>query len=107
MHTKKEGFPKERRRSARHYYTNPVSLAVLGDSHNPPNDIKHSIDAIDISDSGMRINISRTALRKGAMIKMQIPMPDAYVRIPVLAEVIWLKEKKPEIYQVGLKFLLE
>lgn len=106
MHTKKDRLSEERRGTVRHPYKSHISLTTLGNSHNLPNNVAKSADSVDISDTGMRIDISGVALRTGSIIKMQIPMPEVQIKIPILAEVMWLKEKKPEHYQAGLKFFL-
>lgn len=106
MHTKKDKLPEERRVAIGHPHTCPISFTTLGNSHNLPNDFEKPAETVDISSDGVRISISAQPLRVGSMIKVRMPVSRAKDTIPVLAEVIWVKERKPDNYQAGLRFLL-
>jgi hypothetical protein len=106
MQTENHRLSKERRGSVRHPHAFSISFTTLGNSHNPPNDFEKLAETVDISSDGVRISISAQSLRVGSMIKVRIPVSVSKDTIPVLAEVIWVKEKKPKNYQAGLRFLL-
>jgi hypothetical protein len=106
MQTGKDRLPEERRSAVRHPHTSSISFTTLGNSHNLPNDYEKLAETVDISRDGVRINISAQILRVGSMLKVRMSVSGSKDTIPVLAEVIWVKEKKPENYQAGLRFLL-
>ena len=106
MQTRNDKMPEERRGAVRHPYSSSISFTTLGNSHNLPNDFEKSAETIDISSDGVRISISAQSLRVGSMIKVCMPVSGSKDTIPVLAEVIWVKEKEPENYHAGLQFLV-
>lgn len=106
MQTRNDRLPEKRRCAVRHPHTCSISFTALGNSHNLPNDFEKTAETIDISNEGVRISISSQPLRVGSMIKVRIPVSESKDTIPVLAEVMWITEKKPENYQAGLQFLL-
>ena len=106
MQTGKDRLPEERRSAVRHPHTCAVSFTALGNSHNLPANIEKIAETIDISNDGMRIQLSSPSLREGSMIKVRIPVTGSKDAIPVLAEVMWVKERKPENYYAGLRFIV-
>ena len=97
---------KEKRTAERYVYNCPVSFTVLGNSHTLPNDIYNPAETVDISNNGMRIRISRI-LREGSVIRVLISMPGQPAKIPVLAEVKWIKKKISNNYQAGLRYVVQ
>jgi hypothetical protein len=97
---------KEKRTAERYVYNCPVSFTVLGNSHTLPNDIYNPAETVDISNNGMRIRISRN-LREGSVIKVLISIPGQPAKIPVLAEVKWIKGKISKNYQAGLRYVVQ
>jgi len=106
MNTHKKMDHKEKRTAERYVYTCPVSLTVLGNSHTLPNEIDNPAETLDISNNGMRIRISRN-LREGSVIKVLISIPGQPAKIPVLAEVKWIKKKISNNYQAGLRYVVQ
>lgn len=109
MGTKKDKSPEERRGSVRYPYTCAVSFTTLGNSHNLPNGLSKQTEIIDISNQGMKINISGHCLREGSMIELRLPvikLKVAMPAMPLLAEARWVKHKIRNDYQVGLKFIV-
>ena len=105
MQTRKDRFPEERRDAVRHPHACHVSFTTLGNSHNLPNNVEKPAETVDISNDGMRIKTSASFLRAGSMLKIKVPVAGTESAIPILAEVIWVKEKKPETCQAGIRFL--
>ena len=106
MNTHKKMDHKEKRTVERYVYTCPISFEVLGNSHALPNGIDNPAETVDISNNGLRIRISRI-LREGSVIRVLISMPGQPAKIPVLAEVKWIKKKISNNYQAGLRYVVQ
>jgi hypothetical protein len=106
MQTGKGRLSEERRGSVRHPHTSSISFTTLGNSHNLPKHLEKPAETVDISGSGMKIRTSASSLRAGSIIKIKVPVAGSESVIPVLAEVIWVKEKKPETCLAGFKFIV-
>jgi hypothetical protein len=106
MSTNKKMGHKEKRTTERYVYTCPVSFTTLGNCHTLPNDSNIPAETVDISNNGMRITISRI-LQEGSVIKVLISIPGQPAKIPVLAEVQWIKKKISNYYQAGLRYVVQ
>jgi c-di-GMP-binding flagellar brake protein YcgR len=96
----------KKRLAIRFPYKCPVNYIILGiEPAQPPEKIAVQAETMDLSNGGMRIKGER-ALKEGALIKVQIPVSEHDVMVPVLTEVRWAKEEMPGEYQAGLRFLM-
>jgi c-di-GMP-binding flagellar brake protein YcgR len=96
----------KKRFAIRFRYKCPVSYIILGiEPAQPPEKIAVQAETVDLSNGGMRIKGGQ-ALKEGALIKVQIPVSEHDVMVPVLTEVRWAKQERPGEYQAGLRFLM-
>ena len=60
-------------------------------------------ESLDISGGGLGLT-TECVLRKGDVLRLQLPVYDTDITIPVFAEVIWTKPADDR-YRTGLRFL--
>jgi hypothetical protein len=96
----------EKRVSVRFPYTRPVSYMAMGKSGRPPDKAAVHGKIVDLSSGGMRIRTERQTIEEGAVLQVWFPLSEPPVTIPVLAQVIWVREDMPVNYQVGLRFMI-
>jgi hypothetical protein len=95
----------ERRKTERFPYSCPVnvtilvSLADLGTESSAPGEI------VNVSHEGMNIQMKEPVLKRGTACQIRVPISETSVTIPVLSEVKWIKEKTPDNYNIGIRFL--
>jgi hypothetical protein len=96
----------KKRVSVRFPYTCPVSYMAMGKSGRPPDKTAVHGEILNLSSGGMRIQTERQALEDGAVLQVWFPLSEPPVTIPVLVQVIWVREEIPGNYQVGLRFII-
>jgi len=101
---------KEKRVNARIPYTCPTSYGVMGNFVSPPGVVEVKGKILDISESGVRIQIDGQALEPGTIICIRVPIHKSKSRtpitVPVLAEIRWANEELPAGRQMGLRFMM-
>ena len=101
---------REKRMNARIPYTCPTSYGVMGNFVSPPGVVEVKGKILDISDSGVRIQIDGQALEPGTIICIRVPIHKSKSRtpitVPVLAEIRWANEELPAGRQMGLRFMM-
>lgn len=93
----------EQRTSLRQAMARPVSLEHLGLDQGRVHDLRVAGTSVDISSGGLGVTTSG-ALRKGDVLKLNLAVSDMQVTLPILAEVMWLRQVDGE-YRAGLQFL--
>lgn len=86
-------------------------------THNQPIELEHwtpislekgnevlQVESIDISSGGLSLVTPRT-LEVGEVVKLEVPVSDKDVTLPVFAEVVWSHKQKKET-RAGLRFLM-
>jgi hypothetical protein len=99
-------FQDEKRTSERFSYSKTVTYKALGIAGSPPEKVPVQVKSVNVSSGGMRIRMNKRLLTEGSIIQMNLPVPQLNISIPVLTEVKWIKEKKLNLYYIGLQFLL-
>ncbi|MBI5492854.1 MAG: PilZ domain-containing protein [Deltaproteobacteria bacterium] len=61
-------------------------------------------EILDMSHGGACIRTSRV-LESGRVIRLNVDLKDADIRIPCIAEVVWSRSENSD-YRVGLQFLI-
>ncbi|MBI2470173.1 MAG: PilZ domain-containing protein [Planctomycetes bacterium] len=101
---------REKRISVRIPCASPISYVAMGNLVSPAGvvDVKGKI--LDISDSGVRIQIDRQSLEPGTVICIRVPVykskSNTRITVPVLAEIRWVNEELPAGRQMGLRFMM-
>ena len=96
----------ERRKEGRVSYTQISSYFPMGESGRSTGFQNIHCNILNLSSTGMRIRVEDIDLEEGMVLRAQIPVMNSDIRVPVLSQVIWLKEKKAGSCEVGLRFLL-
>ena len=96
---------KERRMGQRFTYKRPIRYMAMGDLLRTPDEAPIEGGVVDLSDGGMRIRTSSPHLGKGVILKVLLPVSRVDVNVPLLAEVRWKEEEKPDAFQAGLMFM--
>jgi hypothetical protein len=94
----------EQRTHNRSPYSCRVSCEVMGEHPHSPEKVATQGEMVDLSNGGMRIR--NVKLKVGNLIQVRIPASEHSVYVPVLAEVRWVRQREPGIYDAGLKFLI-
>jgi hypothetical protein len=92
----------ERRKSARHPYSEQVDFEAMTAGTKKIGVAHHRADCLNISRGGMGIT-SRFELEEGKVLKLSIPFKQ-HVTLPVFAEVIWAKPED-DTFRAGMRFL--
>jgi len=97
----------ESRTGIRIRYVRPASYAAMGQFRDASSEASMQSTILDIGDGGVRILLTKMQpLEEETVIRLWIPLPDSPATVPVLAQVRWRKEKRREVYEVGLQFVL-
>lgn len=96
----------ERRKGVRISYPGPLSYMAMGLAGRIPNQEILLGEIVDLSKGGMRIRTGRQTLEEGTVVRAEIPVSEPSITVPVLSQVLWIREEKPGNYQVGLRFVL-
>lgn len=96
----------EKRIGERFSYPKTIKCKALGIANHAPGEIPVKVKVIDVSSGGMRIQMKERRLAEGSIIQVNMPVTPLNVSVPVLTEVKWISEKRPDVYHIGLQFLL-
>jgi len=99
-------YRNEKRIGERFSYPKTVTYKALGIANHPPGEIPVQVEAVDLSSGGMRIQMKKRLLAEGSIVQINMPVNRFDVFVPVLTEVKWISEKRPDVYHIGLQFLL-
>ncbi len=97
---------REKRASERFSYSKTITYKALGVVGHPPETIPIRVKSLDLSSGGISIRMNRPLLTEGLIVQLNVPVTQLNISIPVLTEVKWVSEKKPNVYHIGLQFLL-
>ncbi|HHT9107275.1 MAG TPA: PilZ domain-containing protein [Candidatus Wunengus sp. YC63] len=96
--------------SSRIPYPCPMSYVAMGNFVSPPGVVEVKGKILDISDSGVRIQIDDQALETGTVVCIRVPVYKSKsktpITVPVLAEIRWVNEELPAGRQMGLRFMM-
>ncbi len=95
----------EHRLDLRFPFSAAVSYTALGDEVQLPQETAEA-ETIDLSDHGVRIRLRGWTVRVGSMVVLRIPVLEAGITVPTLAQVRWFEEVMPGVLHVGLSFML-
>ncbi len=96
-------IPTENRKKPRIGFKRPVLLEKIFIESNQFNNFQQGGVSLNISESGLGLT-SNSALAKGEVVKLLIPVSKNGVRIPVFGEVIWSHFARKS-FKTGLRFL--
>jgi hypothetical protein len=96
----------EKRMIERIHYTHSLCFTVLDGMSWPNKALIHG-QAIDVSQSGLRITTQKNLLKRGALIQLKVPIEDIDMQVPVLAEVRWTREDLSGRCQIGVRFVVQ
>lgn len=96
----------ERRRGVRISYARSMSYIAMGQAGRIPHHDTLLGEIVDLSNGGMRIRIGPQTLEEGTVVRAEIPVAESAIAVPVLSQVLWIREEKPGNYQAGLRFVL-
>ncbi len=99
-------YRNEKRAGQRFSYPKTITYKSLGIAKHPPGKIPVQVKAVDLSSGGMKIQTKDRQLFAGSILQINMPVARFSVYVPVLTEVKWIIEKRPNVYHIGLQFLL-
>ena len=78
----------------------------MGDSERYSDERSGKIGLVDLSDGGLKLSIEGLFPLEDAIMQVRIPMNGLLVTLPVIAQIKWATKVKPNLYNVGLQFLV-
>jgi hypothetical protein len=92
-----------KRKIPRNEFFEPVQLSLLKEKSGILKMIEKNSQGIDISSHGLGI-LTRSALKKGDVLKVSLPARTDGAYLPIFSQVVWVKRQDKE-YRAGLQFL--
>ncbi len=96
----------EKRASHRVPFKNPMRFAVMGSTTHPPDKTALDCESIDMSDRGIKIMEKGRPLQQGHILVIRVPITETRTTVPAMAQVQWVKTRRPGIYEAGLMFII-
>ena len=96
----------ERRANKRFLHKRPIPFINMGDSERYSNERSGKIELVDLSDGGLKLSIEGLFPLEDAIMQVRIPMKGLLVTLPVFTQIKWTKKVQPNLYNIGLQFLV-
>jgi len=97
----------EQKRAARRIpLKRPMQFKVMGNTTHPADKTALDGEILDVSDTGMKIREEGRPLEDNFVLVIRVPLSETQTTIPAMAQVKWVKPKRPGVYEAGLMFMV-
>jgi hypothetical protein len=83
-----------------------MQFKVMGDATHPPDTSAMDGEILDVSDMGMKIREEGRTLQDGSVLVIRVPIAEAPITVPTMAQVQWVKRAEAGFYEAGLMFVV-
>jgi hypothetical protein len=95
----------QKRASHRISFKHPMQFKVMGNATHPPDKTAIEGEILDVSNTGMKIKEEGRTLQDGLVLVIRVPIAEAPITVPTMAQVQWVRPAEPGFYEAGLMFM--